>query len=424
MTYRETLAHICSLSRFGIMPGLERITALLASLGNPQRELRAITVAGTNGKGSTASFLSSILSSAGYKVGLFTSPHLISFTERIRINDDEISQEAVVDLTARALAVAPPHTTFFELVTSLALQHFSREKVDVAVLETGMGGRLDATNVVNPLISIITPVSLDHCEYLGSTLSAIAREKAGIIRSGRPVVSGYQVPTVMAVLEERAGAGGSPFYAAGREFTASWRGEELDYWGLHGCVTGLVPGLKGRHQAENAACALCAAELLADQGLASAPEAMRNGVAHALWPGRMELFAGTPPIMLDGAHNPAGSQALASSLEDIPHRRLLLVVGVMSDKDVAAILEPLIPLASEVFAVSPAIERSMPSDELALLVRELGMSCISAGSVARGLQLAVEASAADDLLLVCGSLFTVGEARAALLSKNCELVRG
>ncbi len=424
MTYRETLAHIFSLARFGIMPGLERITALLAALGNPHQELKAITIAGTNGKGSTAAFLSSMLSAAGYKVGLFTSPHLISFTERIRIGNDEISEDEVVDLVARALSVAPPQTTFFELVTSLALQHFSGEKVDVAVLETGMGGRLDATNVVNPLISIITPVSLDHCEYLGSTLSAISREKAGIIRPGMPVISGYQEPTAMAVLESKAGAGCSPFYAAGREFTAAWRGEVLDYWGLHNSVTGLVPGLKGRHQAENAACALCAAELLADHGLPSSPAAIREGIAGAFWPGRMELFPGTPPIMLDGAHNPAGSQALASSLADIPHRRLLLVVGVMRDKDAVAILEPLIPLASEVFAVSPDIERAMSADELAGLVRGLGVQCVSAGTVAGGLRRSVEASGADDLVLVCGSLFTVGEARAGLLSRKCELVRG
>lgn len=424
MTYRETLAHIYALARFGIKPGLERISALLAALGNPHSTIKTVSIAGTNGKGSTAAFLSSILSSAGYRVGLFTSPHLITFTERIQINGCEISENDVARLAAVVLAAAPPQTTFFETVTALALLYFSEQGVDLAILETGMGGRFDSTNVTEPLISIITPVSLDHCEYLGTSISAIAREKAGIIRPGRPVVCAGQDDAARMVIEEYAAAGSSPLYLAGREFTAIWRARLLDFWGVRESMTGLQPGLHGRHQAENAACALCATELLADHGFVADPAACRIGVSRASWPGRMELFEGTPSIMLDGAHNPGGSHVLADSLPDIPHKRLIMVFGVMKDKDVASILAPLLPRASHLFAVAPSLDRALPADELAVIVRDRGVPCTIAGTVHDGVEMAVSFAAPDDLVLVCGSLFTVGEARAFLMGRSCELVSG
>jgi dihydrofolate synthase/folylpolyglutamate synthase len=424
MTYRETLSQIYGLARFGIKPGLERISRLLSELGNPHRTIRTVSIAGTNGKGSTAAFLSSILSSAGYRVGLFTSPHLISFTERIQINGSEIPEDDVIRLSATVMAVAPPQTTFFEIVTAIAIQYFSEQSVDLVIMETGMGGRFDSTNITEPLISIITPISLDHCEYLGNSISAIAREKAGIIRPGRPVVCAGQEDAAMNVIEEHAAAGASPLYLAGREFTAIWRDRVLDFWGVRESMTGLLPGLLGRHQAENASCAICAAELLADYGIVANPDSCRLGVSRATWPGRMELFKGTPSIILDGAHNPGGSRVLASSLPDIPHNSINVVFGVMKDKDVTSILEPLIPLASKLFAVSPSLDRAMPADELASIIRSMGSSCTVAGGVEDGVRMALADSSSDDLVLVCGSLFTVGEARGFLLGKPCELVRG
>ncbi|GAM08448.1 folylpolyglutamate synthase [Geobacter sp. OR-1] len=424
MTYQETLEQIYGLARFGIKPGLERISSLLSKLGNPHRKIRTVSVAGTNGKGSTAAFLSSILSTAGYRVGLFTSPHLISFTERIRINGAEIPEDDVVRLTAMVMAAAPPRTTFFEIVTAMALQYFSEQHIDIAIMEAGMGGRFDSTNITDPLVSIITPISLDHCEYLGSSLAAIAREKAGIIRPGRPVVCAGQDEAAMAVIEQYAAAGSSPLHVAGREFTAIWRDDFLDYWGVRGSITGLKPALHGRHQAANASCALCAAELLADSGFVADAAACRLGLSTTSWPGRLELFATAPDLMLDGAHNPGGSRVLAEALAEFPGKRIIMVIGVMQDKDVAAILAPLLPHAAEVFCVAPALERAMPAGELAAAVQRIGMECTVAGTVAEGVQAALAAAGPDDLVLVCGSLFTVGEARAFLLGKPCELVRG
>jgi len=423
MTYQETLAHIFGLTRFGIRPGLERITALLARLGNPQQRVRTVSIAGTNGKGSTAAFLSSILAAAGLKTGLFTSPHLISFTERFQINGREIGEAEVTEFAAEVLAVAPPENTFFEIVTAMALHYFARERVDLLVMEAGMGGRSDATNAADPLLSVITPISYDHCEYLGETLTAIAREKAGIIRPGRPVVSAGQESEAADVLADAAT--GARLFVAGRDFSASWQGDALVYHGLHTDLADLRPGLFGRHQAGNAACALAAAEILDTEGVARIPlPALRQGIAQAKWPGRMELFAGPPRVLLDGAHNPAGSRALAGSLADLPRQRLLLVAGVMGDKDATAILAPLLALADRVFAVAADMERAMPPDVLAGLVERHGIPCTVAGRVAEGLGQAMDAAAADDLVLVCGSLFVVGEARARLLSRPCLQVRG
>ena len=424
MTYRETLAQIYGLTRFGIRPGLERISALLDSLDAPQRRLRTIAIAGTNGKGSTASFLSSILAASGLRVGLFTSPHLISFTERITINGQEISEDQVVALTSRIRAAAPPDTTFFEVVTALGLLHFAESEVDVAILEAGMGGRNDATNAAEPIISIITPISLDHCEYLGSKLGEIAAEKSGIIRSGRPVLSAPQDPAALMVLERNARSSGSPFLLSGRDFSASWNDDCLVYQGLKMRLEGLKPGIPGRHQAGNAACAVAAAELLHGDGFDVSGESVRAGVSGAFWPGRLEMFPGEPRILLDGAHNPAGSLVLAEALADFPRDRLFLVAGMMGDKDAAAILEPLLPLVARGFAVTPSLERAMPAERLAGMMLEHGVFCSAAGSVAEGLRQAVAAAGPNDLVLVSGSLFTVGEARAALLNRSCEQVRG
>lgn len=424
MTYRETLDQIYGLARFGITPGLERISRLLSKMGDPQRHLKSVSISGTNGKGSTASFLSSILAAAGYRIGLFTSPHLVSFTERIRINGAEIPEADVVRLAVAVQAAAPPRTTFFEIVTAIALKYFSEQGVDLAVMETGMGGRFDSTNVTDPMLSIITPISMDHCEYLGDSLTAIAREKCGIIRPGRAVVSAGQEDSVLQILEQHAASSASPLYLAGREFTSSWRNSVLDYWGLHDSLTDLHPGIPGRHQSVNASCALCAAELLSESGFELQRDAFRSGISAAIWPGRMELFGHAPRIMLDGAHNPGGSRVLADSLGDIPRKRLLMVFGVMQDKDAAAILKPLLPLSSRVFAVSPSIDRAMPVESLTRIITEMGGDCIPGGSVVDGLAMALADSTPEDLILVCGSLFTVGEARGFLTGTSFEPVRG
>lgn len=424
MTYQETLAYIYGLGRFGMRPGLEKITAILRALGNPQNSIKTVHVAGTNGKGSTAAFLASILAAGGYRTGLFTSPHLTSFTERIRINGDEIGEDEVVCLAEKVMVAAPPGSTFFELVTAMALLHFARRGVDIVILETGMGGRFDATNAVSGIVSIITPVSLDHCEHLGRTVAEIAGEKAGVIKSGRPAVISAQSPEALEIIVRRCEELGSPLYSYGKSFAAEWERDGLSYRGLSIAFDGIKPGISGRYQSVNAATALCAAELLAGAGFRLDAAALRRGLETACWPGRMELLEGFPRVILDCAHNPAGGEALAEALGDIPRNRLFLVAGVMADKDADGILAPLLSLAEHVFAVSPALDRALPSALLAGLCRGKGVACTDAGNVAAGLALAKRAAEARDLILVCGSLFTVGEARAQLVGRHFEPFRG
>lgn len=424
MTYAETLLHIYALGRFGIKPGLERISRLLDALGTPQHAFTSLHVVGTNGKGSTASFLSSMLSAGGYRTGLFTSPHLISFTERIRIDGVEIAEDAVARLAEKVLAAAPEGTTFFEIITALAALYFAEQGIDIAVFEAGMGGRLDATNALDGVLGVITPVSLDHTDYLGSRISEIAAEKVGICKPGTPVVSARQLPEAARVIERRAQGQGSPLYLCGEDFDACWHSGKLDYRGINLSLSGLTPGLSGRYQSGNAAVALAAAEVLAGAGFPVSREALSEGIRLASWPGRMELFPGEPRVLLDGAHNPAGAAALAEALAEIPRDRLFLVVGTMGDKELSGILSPLLPLADRVFCVAPAIERALPADKLASYCQKAGAAAEAAGSVAEGIALARAAATGKDLIVVCGSLFTVGESRSILLSRHFDPFRG
>jgi dihydrofolate synthase / folylpolyglutamate synthase len=424
MTYQETLSHIYALGRFGIKPGLERVAKLLDTLGNPQHSFSTVHVVGTNGKGSTASFLSSIVSAAGYRTGLFTSPHLISFTERIRINGDEISEDAVTRMAEKVMAAAPEGATFFEIVTGLAVLYFAEQGVDLAIFEAGMGGRSDATSALDGIVTVIASISLDHTDYLGSSIAEIAAEKAGVCKSGSPMVSARQLPEAERVIARRAGEIASPLYLCGRDFEASWQDGKLNYRGLNLAIDGLLSGLPGLYQKENAALALAAAELLGSTGFPVTEQALRAGMEQARWPGRMELFPGPPRLILDGAHNPAGAAALAESLGAVARRRLLMVVGVMGDKELSGILSPLLPLADAVFAVAPAIERALPAADLASYCANAGANAEAAGSVQQGILKATAAAGPDDLIVVCGSLFTVGEARSLMLSRRFEGFRG
>ena len=424
MTYEETLRHIFGRGRFGMKPGLDRIASILRSLDNPHEQLNAVHVVGTNGKGSTATFLAGILSGAGLRVGLFTSPHLVSFTERIRIDRTEIGEDEVVRLAEQVLTVAPEEATFFEIVTAMALVHFAAEGVDVAVMEAGMGGRFDATGIARGLLTILTPISLDHCDYLGAGVAAIAADKCGIIGPGEPVVVAPQPPEAWEVIACRCRETGSPIFRFGAEFNASWVDDRLSYQGIGTKLDRVLPGIGGRFQAVNAACALAAAEVLGAAKGGIPDQALRQGIESAVWPGRMEFVADQPRLLLDGAHNPAAVTVLLESLARIPRQRLILVIGVMQDKDVAGIVRPLLSLAEEVVTVAPALDRSMPAADLAALCRGMGKDARTGGSVSEGLALAGELARGDDLILVTGSLFTVGEARSLVLGGTFRPMRG
>ena len=425
MPLDRVLEKLYARRRFGIRPGIDRVKLLLDRLGHPERSFLSIHVVGTNGKGSTSAYLASILAASGLRTALYTSPHLVSFTERFRIDGTEIASQRLEPLLATVLAAAPEEATFFEIVTALAAVYFSEEQVDVAIMEAGMGGRSDATAALKGIMTVITPISLDHCDYLGTTLQQIAAEKSGIAEPGTPVIIGHQTPDATHALSTCFPNDDTRLVWTDRAVSALWNVDgTLDYHGIHSTLGNLVAGIPGRYQADNAALALAAAEVLGDIGISLSEEALRAGIAQTYWPGRMETIPGTPPLLLDGAHNPAGATALAEALADIPHRRLLLVVGVMADKDVRQIVSALAPLTTTCYCVSPSVDRAMDDTELAAILTELGIPSKACGSVASGIICAQQDAKEHDLILICGSLFTVGEAKAWLTGKCFEGIRG
>lgn len=425
MSLAGTLEKLYARRRFGIRPGLDRVRLLLKRLGNPEQSFRSIHVAGTNGKGSTSAFLSSILNCAGYRTALFTSPHLVNFCERFRINGQDSSPESLIPLLDTVMAQAPDEATFFEIVTALAALYFAEQGTSVAVMEAGMGGRSDATAALPGIMTLITPISLDHSDYLGATLAAIASEKSGIAEPGTPIVAAHQPPEVQAVIRQYALSGQNRILFAGQDFSSGWSSDgTLDYWGINAKLSGIKPGIPGRYQAENAALALAAAEVSDTVGLPIPDNAMADGIRSSRWPGRMELIAGQPPILLDGAHNPAGAAALAVALEDCQYRRLLLVAGVMADKDARSIFAPLAGRVHRAYAVTPAVERALDDAALVATLKHLGIDAVACGSVGNGIATAQREAGENDLILVCGSLFAVGEAKAWLSKTHYIGIRG
>jgi dihydrofolate synthase/folylpolyglutamate synthase len=398
--YREALAWLYSLQRFGIKLGLENIERLLDELGLRSARASAKTfgkvihVAGTNGKGSVCAMIDSICRVRGYRTGLFTSPHLVTFRERIRVNGDMISEDAVANgLTTIRNLVAnwDPHPTFFEVVTALALKHFSDTNVEIAILETGLGGRLDATNAVQSDVSVITPIDLDHEKWLGKTISEIAAEKAGIIKPGIPVVSASQQPEAEEVIRARAAKYGAPI-----QFVA----EQYDQTPI---------ALVGSHQKENAALAIAA---LRAAKIDIDSLAIARGLSCIEWPARFQRW--DERIIIDGAHNPAAARALAGTWREIfGDQRATLVLAVLSDKDLRGICEALAPIASSVLLPKIRSERAAAPEELAKALANIAppLPYSITPSIDEALTLA---RAKPDLTLITGSLHFAGEALACL----------
>jgi dihydrofolate synthase/folylpolyglutamate synthase len=403
--------------------GLDRIHEALRAIKNPERAYPALHVAGTNGKGSTCAFASSCLIAQGYRVGLYTSPHLVRVNERFKVNGADISDQLlgqrlleVLELYPQALETPAP-LTYFELGTLVALWHFAKEAVDVVVLETGLGGRLDATTAARPAVTAITPISFDHMDYLGHTLQAIAQEKAGIFKPGTPAVIAKQPPAALAALELKAREVGAPVKLEGRDFWFEPEpgdgGKTFIYRGMRTVVRNLWPGLRGPHQVQNAAVALASLELLEDRGFALSQENARVGLAGTEWPGRMEELSARPTVVLDGAHNPGGVEALMAALEALyPDRPVHLVFGVLADKDWRDMVKRLFPRCA---SVDLAAVRSPRSLDPARLEPDARVLCPVVGihaSAGQALAAAKARAAADDVVVCCGSLFLVGELRA------------
>jgi len=428
-SYSDSLSYLYGLQKYGIKFGLSNITRLLTSLGNPQKHLKTIHIGGTNGKGSVASFIASALMKAGYKVGLYTSPHLVSFTERIRINRREIPQERVIKLIERIRSQAEKlkSITFFEFTTAMAFLYFAEEKVDIAILEVGMGGRLDATNVIYPLLSIVTNIALDHQQYLGNTISKIAFEKAGIIKKRNILITAATQPGVLHLFRKRCREFNTELFQVGNHFKGIEKGPGvMDYQGRLWNLSRLTIGLAGPHQVTNAVTALGALEILREKGYQIHETAIRQGFKDVQWPGRLEVMRKKPLVILDGAHNPVAMKTLKESIRGrgesaaggarpyFHYKRMILILGIMGDKDLRQIIKEIVPFAYKVILTCPHLDRSAPP---ALLQKHAQRWCADIeciDDVKEAVSAAFSQAGKDDLVLITGSLFTVGEAREFL----------
>ncbi len=428
MRYENTIEYLYGLQKHGMKFGLDNIRRLMSVLGEPHKSFSSIHVAGTNGKGSTSAMIEAMLRTKGGVTGLFTSPHLVSFTERIRVNGQEISAEAVIELAdevRKAVSGLEDFSpTFFEVVTAMAFLYFRKMKVQWAVVEAGMGGRLDATNIILPEVSVITSIGMDHSEFLGDTLEAIAREKAGIIKQGVPLVTAEQRPEVMGVIQQRCDESGTPLFRYNSEFSSERASDKTDAVFLHyrGSREYRDVGLSlaGEHQISNAALAIKAVEIISEK-FPEMDRDIRKGLSRVRWPGRLEMIKENPPVLIDGAHNPQAAAVLSSYLREllgVKFQRIILVVGVMADKDISGILKPLLPLASEILFASPAYGRAASVEKLAAVATDMGHASKSSDTVAEALDMAESLYEKGDLIVVTGSFYTIGEAKEAVGHKG------
>ncbi len=425
MTYLDTIDFLYGIRLFGQKLGLETMRQLLRLMGNPQDSLRFIHIAGTNGKGSVAAMVHSMLTTAGYKTGLYTSPHLVSFCERFQVCGRQIPEADVIRLVEQLRPLlekvgAHPEfraPTFFEAVTALALQYFRDQHVDVVVWETGLGGRLDATNVVTPLVSVITNIAFDHTQYLGETLAQIAYEKCGIIKPAVPVVTAASTEEALAVIRNSCESNASTLTLVGRDVSATRvsedeRSQHIQLTGTRRSFGPLELPLLGAHQTINCATAVAALEA---SGLELSEQHVRIGLAKTTWPGRFQIVCRQPTVVLDGAHNAAAAEKLAATLrEHFTGYRLTLILGVLRDKNYDQMCQILAPLAERVWCVPVNSERTSDPDQLARWCNSVnpGAKVTVTGSLAEAYTRA--RADGDELIVIAGSLFLVGEAFARL----------
>ncbi len=411
MNYEEALEYIHGISWTFCKPGLERIRALCERLGDPQKELKFVHVAGTNGKGSFCSMLDSVLRKSGYKVGLFTSPYIKVFNERMRVDGKDISNEELAELTeyikpiAESMADKP---TEFELITAVAFEYFKRNKCDIVVLEAGMGGRLDSTNIIeDPILSVITGIALDHTAFLGDSISKIAAEKAGIIKTGTPVLFGGADTEARTVIKSKAEEQKSEFFEVDHSklslVSASLDGTVLDYKNFKNIKLSLL----GAYQPRNAAVVLTAVEILRERGIDISDEALRHGLENAIWQGRFEKVSTDPIIIFDGAHNPEG---IASAVKSIKlyfgAKKVCLVTGVLRDKDYTEIAKSLSEVAEVAFTLTPDSPRALTASEYASILSEKRIAANACENISEALEKAKEYARKNCCPVIClGSLY-------------------
>ncbi|MBW1847306.1 MAG: bifunctional folylpolyglutamate synthase/dihydrofolate synthase [Deltaproteobacteria bacterium] len=417
-TYNQCLEKMFGLRRFGIKLGLGTIRSILKSLGNPHHNFHCIHVAGTNGKGSVASTLASILIACGYKTGLYTSPHLVNFNERICANNKPISNKNVVESYEAVNRVhhGNREPTFFEFTTAMAFYEFGKQNVDFAVIETGMGGRLDATNIIKPSLSIITNISVEHREYLGNTIAEISGEKGGIIKKNIPVVTGVRQKSAIAVLRKIAGDKSAPFYLLRDAFKVRKnQGGAFTYFGMKHKWPNMKAGLQGKYQIDNLALVLAACEVLENKIPNLSLQKIQKGLSLHKWPGRLEVVSTSPYIMLDGAHNLIAARNLSKFLKtDLADKKITLIVGMLDDKPYTAMLKTLLPVCDKVVLTSPKIDRALPAEKLLPVARKLTPNIQMIPDVEKAIRHAIKNASSDSAICIAGSLYVVGEAKEAL----------
>lgn len=425
MNYQEIQDYIFNMKRFGdVKLGLERVSYMLGRISNPEKKLKIIHVGGTAGKGSTVTMISSILRAAGYKVGSFTSPHLSSYTERIVVDGERISENEIVSMFELLKPVIDKlieknnHPTFFEVTTVMAFKYFSDKKVDFAVMEVGMGGRLDATNVATSLVSVITNIGLEHTEFLGDTLEKIAAEKAGIIKGNGIVVTATEDENVFRLFEKIAKERNSKILRLGNQFkykkiSSTIDGQTFDVSGKDYQLNGLFTTLIGDFQLANAATAVAALKSLPSRGIKIPDKSYFEGFQNVRWPGRMEVVQKNPLVILDSAKDPLAMEKVAETLKEMfAAKKINLVFAVSNDKKIGMMLKEIVPLADKIFLTKHSLkERAMEPSRLAEEVKPYGKEYLIAGNAKEAIDSAIKNCGKDELILVTGSIFLVGEAR-------------
>ena len=419
MTAQEAVEYIHSITWMGSKPGLERTRELLQRMGDPQKKLKFVHIAGTNGKGSTAAMTASILQKAGYKVGLFTSPCIFRFNERIQVNGEQISDTELAAVTSfvKPLAAAmADHPTEFELVTCIGFEHFVRKGCDIVVLEVGIGGALDSTNVIDmPEVAVITNIGLDHTEYLGSTLEEIALTKSGIFKPGCQAVVYRSTPSVEAVFEEVCIRNDIPLifpnFDGLRLIDANLEGQIFDC----GSRTALELPLLGDHQLHNAAVVLSVVDALIARGWKISENNIYDGMREVSWPGRFDIVRRDPLFIIDGGHNPQCIEALVKNIQDyLTGRRVIALTGVLADKDYADMYKPVMGLISEFVCITPPSPRKLESAELAKHLQANGATAQACATIDEGVKTAVEKAGKDGVVLCFGSLYSIADIHAGL----------
>ncbi len=430
MNYFEAEEYISKLNVFGWMPGLDRIKKLLDLLDNPEKKIKFIHVGGTNGKGSTSASIKSILVQAGYKTGLFTSPHLHHYLERIQINGVPIPMENFAKILTKIFAKISimlsegfEQPTEFEVCTAVAFQYFYEEEVDIAVIEVGLGGAIDSTNVILPLVSVLTNVSLDHMDYLGNTKEEIARVKAGIIKPKIPIVTAEASAEIVKIFQQRADENCSVLYSIGRDFivkkeTCDIHGTVFSYQFNHKLFTGIKTPLLGAHQVMNSSLAITACLLLKEVGFIISDENIYQGLANTFWPGRLEILSNYPNVLLDAAHNLDGAKKLAAALHDVFHiKKCVFVIGMLADKQREKVLEILGSFARKIIITKPNSPRAGDWFALATEAKKYTDDVMAYEDINTAVELGLKSCENDELLCITGSIYMIAEARTYLLSR-------